>query len=184
MQRPQMLLAAGVLLVAGLSGAWFAGRPPAPPPVEIERDPGWSGDEPALITVHVAGAVERPGLVRVPEGARVGEALAAAGGASSAANLGSVNLAAPLADGQQVVVPVRGPDGSREASETSDGRVHLNTADATDLEELPGVGPVLAERIIAHREEHGPFEAVEDLLDVPGIGEGKLASLRDLVAVP
>jgi competence protein ComEA len=183
MQRPQMLLAAGVLLLAGLSGAWFAGRPPAPPPVVIDRDPGSSGDEPALITVHVAGAVERPGLVRVPEGARVGEALAAAGGASSAADLGSVNLAAPVGDGQQVVVPVRSSDG-RESSETSDGRVHLNTADAADLEELPGVGPVLAGRIIAHREEHGPFEAVEDLLDVPGIGEGKLASLRDLVAVP
>jgi competence protein ComEA len=94
-----------------------------------------------------------------------------------------VNLAAPLADGQQLSVPRVSADGEA-AAVAGDGRVRLNLAGVEELETLPGVGPVLAERIVAYRQEHGPFAVVEDLLDVPGIGEGKLAALRDAVLVP
>jgi competence protein ComEA len=96
----------------------------------------------------------------------------------------AINLAEPVVDGMQVLVPgpetpPNGTDGS--GGTTGDGRIHLNRATAAELDDLPGIGPVIAERIVAHRTEHGPFTAVEDLLDVPGIGEAKLASLRDLV---
>lgn len=179
MDRPQWIAAALVVAVAGLAGLWYAGRSPAPPPLTV--DPGGSAGR--IITVHVSGAVQSPGVVRVAAGARVGEAIAAAGGALPEADLGRVNLAAPLADGQQLSVPRMSPDGTAAAA-AGDGRVRLNVAGVEELETLPGVGPVLAERILAYREEHGPFTVVEDLLDVPGIGEGKLAALRDAVLVP
>ncbi len=136
------------------------------------------------ITVHVAGEVALPGLVVVAGDARVADAVAAAGGSARGADLTAVNLAAPLQDGEQIVIPsVR--DGERELGAIDgDGRVRVNRASATELEALPGVGPVLAARIAAYRDEHGPFRTVEDLLDVAGIGEGKLATLRDAVALP
>lgn len=134
------------------------------------------------IDVHVAGWVDNPGVVTVDEGAIVADAIAAAGGMRTGAAADSVNLAAPVIPGQQVVVP--GPEsggGGGSAVAAPGGLVSLNLATPADLEALPGVGPVLAERIIAHRESHGPFQVVEDLLQVSGIGEAKLASLRDLV---
>jgi competence protein ComEA len=145
-------------------------RPPAPtqPAVDV------------TVEVHVAGWVVSPGVVTVDEGAIVAEAVEAAGGLRPGANSGSLNLAAPVGAGDQIVVP--GPDGVLEGDGgTSDGLVSLSRATASELETLPGVGPVLAKRIVAYREEHGPLESVEDLLDVPGIGESKLASIRDLV---
>ena len=134
------------------------------------------------MTVHVSGAVAEPGLVSLQSGSRVADAVVAAGGALPGADLGSLNLAAPLVDGQQLVVPYLVPTNGVPVA--SDGRVRINTADAAALEGLPGVGPVLAQRIVAHRDAHGPFATVEDLLDVPGIGESKLAALRDSVIVP
>lgn len=135
-----------------------------------------------MITVHVAGAVRSPGVVEIAADSRVGNAIAAAGGALPEADLTRVNLAAPLADGQQLVVPAALGEGLPSAA--ADGRVRLNLADATELETLPGVGPVLAARIIAYREQNGPFAVVEDLLEVAGIGEAKLAALREAVLVP
>ena len=171
--------AAAALLVAAGAGFWFAGRPPdAPPPVVDRGGPGTA----ASMTVHVSGAVIAPGLIVVGTGARVADAIAAAGGAHPGADLGSVNLAAGLADGQHVVVPSRSAGG--DGGTPADGRVRVNSAGVDDLQRLPGVGPVLAQRIVEHRDRHGPFAAVEDLLDVPGIGEGKLAALRDSVLVP
>lgn len=178
MDRPQWIAAALVVAAAALAGMWYAGRSPVPPPLAV--DPGGGG---RTITVHVSGAVQSPGVVRVAAGARVGEAIAAAGGALPEADLGRVNLAAPLADGQQLSVPSVSADGE-VAAVAGDGRLRLNLAGVEELETLPGVGPVLAERIVAYRDEHGPFAVVEDLLDVPGIGEGKLAALRDAVLVP
>ncbi len=148
-----------------------------------------------VITVHVAGAVARPGLVSVPVGARIADVIAAAGGAARTADVTSINLAAPVGDGEQVVVPSAGgaatevpgtlvPTVSAPQGAPTDGRIALNHADAATLELLPGVGPVIAAHIVAHRQANGPFQTVEDLLDVPGIGEGKLAALRDLVLVP
>jgi competence protein ComEA len=96
--------------------------------------------------------------------------------------LTALNLAAPVSDGQQLVVSEQGAGTGSGAA--GDGRISINTADAAALEGLPGVGPVLAERIVEHRDRYGPFAVVEDLLDVPGIGEAKLAALREMVMVP
>lgn len=181
MNAVQWIGVVGVLTAALGAGAWFGGKPPAPPPLSVASTAGTSAAS-GSITVHLAGAVRRPGLVEVAIGARVADAVAAAGGAAADADLDALNLAAPLADGQQVVVPRRGAGAA--AAPAGDGRVRLNQASAEELQTLPGVGPVTAAQIIAHRDQHGPFTAVEDLLDVPGIGEGKLAALRDAVVVP
>ena len=132
--------------------------------------------------MHVSGAVRRPGLIEIAPGARVADAVVAAGGATFEADLSSLNLAGPVTDGARVVVPDR-RSGSVDSA-GADGPIPVNRATAQELERISGVGPVLAERIVAHREAHGPFSVVEDLLDVPGIGEGKLAAIRDDVAVP
>lgn len=150
------------------------------------RGPAAVDVEVAQITVHVAGAVRRPGLVELGAPSRVADAVAAAGGATTAADLTALNLAAPVRDGDQIVVPVRGDPAALGPlnGTAAAGRIRINAATASQLEEIPGVGPVLAARIITHREEFGPFATVEDLLDVPGIGEAKLAAMRDSVQVP
>jgi competence protein ComEA len=145
---------------------------------------GRSGPE---VVVHVVGAVRAAGLYRLPAGSRVADALEQAGGAAAAADVALVNLAAPLVDGQQVVVPSRadaaGANGPAEgAGASGSGPVHLNTASIEELDELPGVGPVTAQKIVDHREKHGPFMSVDDLDAVPGIGAAKIEQLRDLVA--
>lgn len=141
------------------------------------------------VVVHVVGAVRRPGLYRLAAGSRVADALAQAGGAAAAADVALVNLAAPLADGQQVVVPTRaaaggGGSGARADGEGSadQGPVHLNTASLSELDALPGVGPVTAQKIVDYREKHGAFSSLEDLDAIPGIGAAKIEQLRDLVA--
>jgi len=156
---------------------------------------GTAGGE---VVVHVAGAVVMPGVQRLPAGARVVDAVDASGGAAPDADLGRINLAAVLADGQQVYVvrqgelpPVPAPwpagpvAGAGESGDPSGGGgpVDINTASAIQLEELPGVGPATAAAIVAHREQNGPFSSVDDLLDVRGIGEAKLDALRDLATV-
>ena len=132
------------------------------------------------ITVHVGGWVVSPGVVEAPEGSIIAEVLVLAGGVRSGALVDQINLASPVRDGDQVIVP--GPDEAAAAS--GDGPLSINRASVEDLQGLPGVGPVLAERIVAYRDQNGPFNQVEDLLDVSGIGEAKLASLRDLIRVP
>lgn len=134
--------------------------------------------------VYVSGWVSTPGVVQVPEGAIVADAVSAAGGAIEGALLDTVNLARPLVAGDHVQLP--GPGDSMAVSSATDsgGLISINLADVSTLEDLPGVGPVLAERIVDHREANGPFETVEDLLEVPGIGEAKLASMRDQIRVP
>ncbi len=140
----------------------------------------------ATLVVHVAGAVRRPGLYQLPEGSRIDDAIRKAGGTKPRADLGLVNLAAPIADGQQVLVPTRAsagaPAGAGVAPAAPAGPVHLNTATLEQLDELPGVGPVTAEKILAYREEHGAFQSVDELDAVPGIGPARLEELRQLVA--
>ena len=178
MDQPHRITAILALLAAAtVGGAWYATRGGQPPPV-----PTVAVASAGIITIHVASAVLRPGLVEVPRGARVADGIAAAGGAGLDADLRAVNLAAPLADGQQLRVPELS-DGE-PISPSDGGLVRVNVAAVHEIEQLPGVGPVLAARIVDHRDHHGPFTTVEDLLDVPGIGEGKLASLRESVLVP
>jgi competence protein ComEA len=137
------------------------------------------------LLVHVVGAVRTPGLYRLDEGSRVDDAITAAGGPRPKAALDLVNLASPVADGQQVVVPVRGKEavpGSAGASgATTTERVHLNTASLEDLDGLPGIGPITAQKILDYRTEHGAFSSVEELDAVPGIGPARLAELVELV---
>ena len=134
------------------------------------------------IYVHILGEVRRPGLYELRDGDRAVDAVAAAGGFTEAADAAGLNLARFVSDGEQIIVPaigeapVGGPAGVP-------GKVNLNTADATLLDTLPGVGPATAAKIIAWREQNGRFESIEDLLDVGGIGESKFESLRDLVTV-
>lgn len=148
------------------------------------------------VVVHVVGQVHDPGVVELPAGARVVDAVTAAGGATTDADLSGLNLARPVVDGEQVLVPRPGeeapeaaPGGGEEGGDGGPGaspggptaRVDLNRATAAELEALPGIGPVLAERIVAHRDEHGAFASVDALQAVRGVGPSLLAELRDLV---
>jgi competence protein ComEA len=163
----------------------------------VQREGGVAQPSPASVTpetiettsieVHVGGWVVSPGVVAIPEGSIVADAIAAAGGLRPGASGDSVNLAAPVMPGQQIIVPGPGDSGGAPtdvAGSGAGGLVAINRATAAELETLPGVGPVLAARIVAHREQNGPFTEVEDLLQVSGIGESKLAAIRDLIVVP
>lgn len=170
-----VLAVVGVLFGAGL-GMMQRQSPPVPT-VFSPSPPGVVNVE-----VHVVGWVMAPGVVSIPAGSLVVDAVLAAGGLRPGALVEAVNLAASVSGGQQIVVP--GPDASIPgAGPAAPGLVNINSAPASELESLPGVGPVLAGRIVAYRDQHGPFSTVEDLLGVSGIGEAKLASLRDLIVV-
>jgi competence protein ComEA len=138
------------------------------------------------VVVDVVGAVRRPGLYRLGQGSRIADAVARAGGATGRADLAQVNLAAPLADGEQVVVPRRGAaglsgGGAPTASGSPAGPVQLSTATLEQLDTLPGVGPATAQKILDYREKHGAFSSVDELDAVPGIGPKRLEQLRELV---
>jgi competence protein ComEA len=139
-----------------------------------------------LLVIDVAGGVRRPGLYRLRSGSRVADAIAAAGGATGKAQLDTVNLAAPVADGEQVVVPGRGSAGSAAATPPVAGSspsapVDLNSATLEQLEALPGIGPVTAQKILDYRQQHGAFHSVDELQGVPGIGPAHMAQLKGLV---
>jgi competence protein ComEA len=135
----------------------------------------------AQLVVDVAGAVRRPGLYHLAPGTRIADAVAAAGGATAHAEVTLVNLAAPLADGEQVLVPVRGAAGVVGSAPSATAPLDLNTASAEQLDGLPGVGPATAQKIIDYRQAHGPFRSIDELEAVPGIGPSKLAQLKGLV---
>jgi len=147
---------------------------------------------PATVVVHIAGAVLHPGVVELPAGSRVGEAVGAAGGPLGTAGLDAVNLARVLSDGEQVYIPTRdevaagvaAPPGAAadgEDGSSAGGLVDINSATQAELEELPGVGPATASAIVEERETNGPFSAPEDLMRVSGIGPKKYEALADLV---
>jgi competence protein ComEA len=129
------------------------------------------------VVVHVAGAVVRPGVYRLPAGSRVADAVDRAGGASGGGDPNSINLAARLADGQQVIVPEPGAADASAAAE--DGPISLGSADEADLEEIEGIGPVTAADIIAFRDEHGGVSSIDQLDEIPGIGPATIESLSD-----
>ncbi|GAA1912791.1 hypothetical protein GCM10009775_01700 [Microbacterium aoyamense] len=153
-------------------------------PVEaVTVDIGSAGPSNPGLQVHVAGAVAAPGLYVLRADARVVDAVAAAGGFLDGAARDAVNLARPLSDGEQLLVPAAGESPSAGPPAVADGRVNLNTADAAVLDTLPRIGPALAQRIIDWRDENGRFTSVEDLLAVPGIGDKMLDFLRELVTI-
>lgn len=180
-----MLLAGGIACLVLL--AWWA-RPASAP--AADRPPAVPTDAGTTVTVHVAGAVVAPGVLELPASARVVDAVEAAGGATVLADLGALNLARTLNDGERIEVPLRGPIGEGSSSEgvggafDAQGRLDLNRATAAELETLPGIGPVLAQRIVEHREANGPFASTGALRDVPGIGERSFQRLAELVVVP
>lgn len=146
----------------------------------VPLDAGVRPAEEQQITVYVSGAVVKPGVVAMKKTERVENAIAICGGVLPQADLAGVNLAQPLKDGMQIRVPER-PDagGSAAKMAQSDGKIHINTADEKKLDELPGVGPIMAKRIVEYRNEHGPFESVDDLAKVRGIGAEKLAKIKE-----
>jgi competence protein ComEA len=147
------------------------------PAARVVRRP----DVPKMTMVHVAGEVRRPGVYRVGGDSRVIQAVRIAGGPTRAADLSRLNLAAPVADGQQVFIPARPRPGSVVPSASggpASGPVSLSSATAADLEALDGVGPALAARIIAWRDSHGGFSSVDQLDDVPGIGPARMEALK------
>ncbi|ROP57876.1 MULTISPECIES: ComEA family DNA-binding protein [unclassified Rathayibacter] len=182
-----------VLAPTGGAGA-AAGPPGAPASPGGSGSPAPSSSPGEVLYVHVAGAVAAPGLYLLDPSARVADALAAAGGFTEPAELAGVNLARRLVDGEQILVPERGaaavPGGTGPAAAggaaaggtSSGGVVSLSTATAAQLEELPEIGPATAAKIVAYREEHGPFTSVDQLLEVPGVGEKTLEAFREQVA--
>lgn len=183
-----VVLGVALLAVLGLAGARLARTGTASAPARssslaaLKAAPAPRG----RVVVDVVGAVRRAGLYRFHEGDRVADAVARAGGAAVHADLAAVNLAAPLVDGTQVVVPARvsntaSPSGVLPPSPAAVAKVSLGAATAEQLDTLPGIGPVTAQKIIDWRTAHGPFRSVDALDDVPGIGPARIEQLRDLV---
>jgi competence protein ComEA len=167
-----LLLVAGKLLTR-------AGTPRATAPAV--RPVAASRSSAGAVVVDVVGAVQRPGLYRLRTGDRIADAVTRAGGVTRKADLEQINLAAPLADGQQVVVPRRGAAGAAAGGSTPAGPVHLSTATVEQLDALPGVGPVTAQKIVDYRKQHGGFHSVEELDAIPGIGPARIEQLKGLV---
>jgi competence protein ComEA len=203
------IVGGGVLLIVVVAGGWWLLRTPPPPteaglpyaattsgppaspsPASVSP-PSAPTSVPARIVVHVAGAVAHPGVYELPAGARVGEAIEMAGGASRKADPAALNLAAPLGDGERVYVPKVGEpvpapvvvDDTPAGSVAPAGPIDVNRATAEQLDALPGIGPTTAAAIVDHRETNGPFASVDDLEAVRGIGPAKLDAIRDLVTV-
>jgi competence protein ComEA len=187
--------ALGLFALIRLTGS--GGKGEAGEPVRVDASPGAAareapgGAERAGLYVHVAGAVRRPGLVKVPAGARVAEAVLRAGGPGRRADLTGVNLAAQVEDGQQVVVPVAGalpggsggtagvPGGAAGAAGPAGVKPSLGSATVEQLDEIDGIGPTLAERIVEYRTENGGFSSLDELDEVDGIGEARLKTLKE-----
>jgi competence protein ComEA len=177
-RRRALLIAAAALALLAVAGRWLADAGTATVQPAAALVPERAAATPALV-VHVAGAVRQPGLYRLAEGKRVADAVARAGGATAPADTAAINLAAPLADGMQVIVPRRVAGGAAPGA-AAPGRVSLSSASVAELDALPGVGPVTAEKIVDYRAEHGGFRSVDDLDAIPGIGPARIEQLRDL----
>jgi competence protein ComEA len=185
------MIAVPVLALLAVAGSRLAGVGASEGPSAVvpltragAQGDGVAADAAPRLFVHVVGAVRSPGLFRLQDGARVADAVARAGGPTRRADLSAVNLAAPLVDGQQVIVPRRVPGGAQAAvagTASTGAKVSLANATVEQLDELPGIGPVTAQKIVDWRTTHGPFGSVDDLDDVPGIGPARIEQLRDLV---
>jgi competence protein ComEA len=182
-----------LVLLLGGAGLWYARSLPKPVAIEASTAPAAAqpvastSPTPVPLIVDVAGAVHRPGVYEFVEGDRIVDAIERAGGPLPKADLSLLNLAAPLTDGTQILVPKEGvtapgaPIGSGTGS--TGGLININSATAVELEALSGIGEVLAATIVEYRTENGPFASVDDLLDVSGIGPATLEEIRDQVTV-
>jgi competence protein ComEA len=184
--RRKLLISAGagIAAVAVIGSLWSnvtsgSGEVAIQPSAEAQINPQSS----ATLFVQVVGAVVEPGVYEVPMNSRVMDAVALAGGLSSNADPASLNLARIVQDGEQIIVGAVGDARSRRSTSSSSDKVNINTATAEDFDSLPRIGATLAERIIAYRDEHGPFAGVESLLEVPGIGDLTLAGMRDKITL-
>jgi competence protein ComEA len=188
-------VAIGVVALAAILAGWWllSARPhtstPPSSPLAAPATSASSHPPTTRVVVDVVGKVRHPGVYRLPDGSRVDDALDAAGGALPGVDLSQLNLARKVADGEQVAVGVSGaagpvgPTGTGAASGAAAAPIDLNTATLQQLDTLPGVGPVLAQRIVDWRSEHGRFDSVDQLQEVSGIGPSRLADLRSLVTV-
>jgi competence protein ComEA len=192
--RPRLvavLAALGVILAAGVVMlAFMFDRPAAGGMIEIHPPPitptGGATVSLAPLTVYVTGAVKAPGVVRVDAGARVEDAVAAAGGTNVEADLLRCNMAALLRDGQHIHVPAVGeavPGSIFEGESEEEQIININSATADELTALPGVGEATAAKIVAYRSEHGPFTSIEEIMEVPGIGKGKFDGFAGRITV-
>ncbi|HYX79495.1 MAG TPA: ComEA family DNA-binding protein [Actinomycetota bacterium] len=184
-----------VLVTLGGAGLWYLRSLPRPVEVRAARTPviesASPSPSPATILVDVAGWVREPGVYEFHEGDRVIDAIEAAGGARSGAALEALNLAAPLADGSQILVQKQSAVGSSSSPIASGStgtagttaKININTAGADELDTLPGIGEVYAQRIVDYRTQNGPFASVDELEDVSGIGPATLENIRPYVTV-
>lgn len=184
------------VLIGTLAGFALAGlllyisRAPAGEPIILQPAP-----TKAPVAVHVIGAVPRPGLYEFAEGARVQDAINAAGGLLASASVDTINLAALLEDGQQLVIPFKDGDaptedpnalnlpGATETPPSNSDLININTASLEELDSLPGIGPTIAQRIIDYREENGEFDSIEDIMNVSGVGPSTFEQIQDLITV-
>ncbi len=180
-----VILLGALVIVGAARGQGGGDRAPAP----LQQDPVTAGGtwerSGEVVVVDVAGEVARPGVVELPVGSRVRDAITMAGGPAAGADLGRINRAAPLVDGQHVVVPAVGAAagaGGAVAGQPA-APISLNAADAAQLEQVPGIGPATAAAIIRDREENGPFAGIDEVVRVPGIGPATAARLEGLVTM-
>lgn len=191
--RQQLVVYAAALLAVALIGARYlkesGGRAAPPTPAKVELGRGAAGGGGGRAYVHVTGAVRRPGVYRMPSWARLDAAIRRAGGATRRADLQGVNLAAKVSDGRQVIVPARvgsaGPAAAAGAAVSGAAAgaapISLNTATVEQLDQLEGIGPATAQKILDWRKEHGGFGSVEDLRQISGIGPKRFDSLKEKV---
>ena len=185
LERYRVAIVGALSLLLVTAGAFIYFRRPTPEPLEILEPPVTPTPTPVLMAVYVTGAVQEPGVYYLPEESRVQDALEAAGGATGEADLDRVNLAKRVRDEDQVYFPEVGEENlpSTSTGGSGAGLININSASAVELEDLPGIGPVLAQSIVEHREDHGPFADIEGIMDVRGIGQGVFEDIRELVTV-
>jgi competence protein ComEA len=187
--RRKLLIAAGagVGAVALIGSLWSnatsgAGETAVAPPTEgVVAEGALAAGATGTLFVQVVGAVMSPGVYELPPDSRVMDAVALAGGLTAKADPASINLARIVQDGEQLVIGTTGGSPSSRSAQPS--AININNATIDDFDELPRIGPTLAERIVAYRDANGPFSAIEELLDVPGIGDLTLAGMRDKITL-